>query len=532
MIDFAGVGLSAPTDKLDALLRAWWLHDRILFADHPGHLTAGLSHLPRPYPPRRDPPRLGTLHWPTAAARWGTFFHLVTGGQLARIREALSPASGSSHVNGPGTLTVGDGRRSVSTGMYLLPARPVSQRLRATGSTAGSAGSGDEPDAADLYLIELVDERYYWWAAGDQAAPDPTPATWQDLITALFAAVGVTPTFSGGIPSAYDPPNADRWRVGFEPIPVQIDAACRTVGTRVSRRLDGSVRVSRWEEAYAALNYEVYRTDADRATGGRVDNRDIYKAVPAAVSVVFNNDPTQVEVRTLAMYSIPNYGAVGRVGLVRADPVDVSAAWADEAGRDYYCWQLPDWEADYRGVVDWSPTGAEGHVEWRSVYTGPDAPTVTTHVRRPAPFDPNVYGGDRVAGDGTIQVCGSPIPFGTDCDPCTLTDDDVEVFIEINGLLLDPCDFEVTETEKCGGGGASEGSSSSSSGGGRRRAVKIRLKGKTETVQVGKGEPVLCSDCVIRDTLVYLCFENGRYIGKATVPQDCGSGSGSQSGVA
>lgn len=95
-------------------------------------------------------------------------------------------------------------------------------------------------------------------------------------------------------------------------------------------------------------------------------------------------------------------------------------------------------------------------------------------------------------GDGVgagLQVCGSPIPFAGDCVPCELTDEDAETFIDVGGILFDPCDFEVTETELCGGsdGGSGSGSSGGSgSGTSRRRAVRIRLKGKTEQVP-GRG---------------------------------------------
>lgn len=385
MIEYGGVGLYAPTEHQEEIFRAWWHPDRILYADFPGTLTAGLAHLPRPYPQRRDPPRLGILHWPCQhASRWATFFHLVGGEQLSRIRTQL----GSS--NGPISLTVSDDAgRSVTAGMYLLPPRAVGQ----TG-------------VDEIYLLELVDERYYWWMAGDQHAPSPTATTWTTHISDLFALLGLGP-FIDTIPASYDPPDISRWQVGYEPIPVLIDAACKTVGCRVVRTPAGAVKVVRFATAKTALDANVLAYDRDRVIGGRVAPADIGKAVPASVAVIFSNDSVTAALRTLVgIGGIGGFnGVAGRTGLVRADlPSSASASarsnWADEAALDFYRWQQCDWEADYRWAVPWTPTGAEDSVEWESIYTGPDAPLMVTHVRRPPEFDPNLYGGSGLGSGG------------------------------------------------------------------------------------------------------------------------------------
>jgi hypothetical protein len=66
---------------------------------------------------------------------------------------------------------------------------------------------------------------------------------------------------------------------------------------------------------------------------------------------------------------------------------------------------LPDYDATLRGVVPWEPTGAEDTVEWEARYgvggaDGPHPAALLTRVIRP-PFDPNVYGGPKVAGGGS-----------------------------------------------------------------------------------------------------------------------------------
>lgn len=155
-ITYGGISLSHPT--ADALAR--WDRWRDRYAPVPlrpaGFDAPGLDHLPRPPFLNHDvrEPRLNVLTWPTGASRWGEFRALCSKAQLTAIRAKVAAASGAALTLSIGTTL--DGGRMVSPAMYLLPPRAVFD-----GAT----------DAASLYEITLVDERWFWWQ--QDVATDP-----------------------------------------------------------------------------------------------------------------------------------------------------------------------------------------------------------------------------------------------------------------------------------------------------------------------------------------------------------------------
>src|SRR5262245_23720750 len=139
-VSWGGVDLT-PSPFALAEVERWWHVHRITEFDYPAYFQGGLHHLPVPYPPRREPPRIGVLHWPNSASRWATCHLLATGEQLERLQK----------LSGPQDLVFSDGTNSVTARMFRLVARPVSQR-----------------GTNELYLITLVDERYYWWGGNPE----------------------------------------------------------------------------------------------------------------------------------------------------------------------------------------------------------------------------------------------------------------------------------------------------------------------------------------------------------------------------
>jgi hypothetical protein len=384
VITYAGVGVSEQTPDLARRLADWWrpeFHAQTL--PDTGSL-AGLDHLPLT-PDAGLCPKLGVLRWPVGASRWATFSALVTAAQWDEI------AAGT----GPRVLTLDDGTGSVSPEMYALPARPVCR-------------SGD--GAADLFLLTLVDERYWWWSAG--AGEIAAAPTWADLFAGLFGLVGVTPTVET-VPAAYLTPTG-RWDVGRKPVPAVLDAAALSVGARVVRTLTGDVKVVRPATALAnqAALWELY---GDRAqTGGAVDG--LGRGVPAAVEVVFFGDPADSETVTLSSLALAEYGdetgEAGKTGVVWPDvPATATApertAAADRAAEDWYRWQAGKYEGTLGGVADWQPTGLEDVLEWG--FAGGRA--FTAFTRPPAE---NVWGDDLAAGGGAAgRTMIVPLAFAT-----------------------------------------------------------------------------------------------------------------------
>lgn len=365
-VTFGNVDLTPPPFAL-AEVERWWHVHRIVEAEHPAFLQGGLHHLPLPYAPRREPPRIGVLHWPNSASRWATCHLLATGGQL----ELLQSLSGSPHA-----LVFSDGTNSVTASMYRLPARPVSQR----------------GDGRELYLITLVDERYYWWVGNGE----PPTSDWSALIESLFSDAGGAGAVEA-VAGDYQQPNEDRWKLKDQPTPILIDAACRMVGRRVVRTLAGAASAVSYATAAALDDGQWEEFEEQCMAGGRATAEEVGLSVPASVEVRWpgsDRDPTSLTLTELALAPYgASVGRAGRSGAWNADPAgddiedDEADSYAAQAAEDYYLWQLSLTDATFRGIRNWSPTGLEDAVEW--VW---DADGYATRVLRSPLHDPNVWG--------------------------------------------------------------------------------------------------------------------------------------------
>lgn len=193
MIQFAGVDLMLPDNegRLAACLERCDLDRLSLFGREPLAMTVDSRNNPRsswepevclPVPNYPTPPplTLNRLYWPTGATRWSTFVGLVdrkgldeilqntlsaVGGNAAAAKQ-FTPQRldlGSSDFLGPhaeGFNTSNDGTQySLSVQMHLLPPRPISLY--------------DGHLDMSLWLVPLVDERYWW-----QSRKMPTRLDW------------------------------------------------------------------------------------------------------------------------------------------------------------------------------------------------------------------------------------------------------------------------------------------------------------------------------------------------------------------
>ncbi len=112
-----------------------------------------------------------------------------------------------------------------------LPPRPLTQT----------------PDGPNLWLLTLVDDRYFWWFKGAVLSITAGTTTWSQLYADLATALGVTIDVDT-IPSAYLKPDADL-ALSYESLPTILDVVSFSVGQRIVRQLDGTVRA--WNAAAA-----------------------------------------------------------------------------------------------------------------------------------------------------------------------------------------------------------------------------------------------------------------------------------------
>lgn len=436
-ITFAGIPL-VPPDSGSAALEYWHGH-RVEEFDYPFFNSSGLDHLPVPSEPVRCPPRIGVLHWPTGASRWAKCHLFVTGEQLTLVRAAVGVAPTAR------PLVLNDGHREITASMWMLPPRPILQKGEAS---------------AELYLLTLVDDRYFWWQAGNVAVTNP--ASWSGLLSGLFSSLGVSATIDA-IPPGYNNPTPDRWTVGYKPAPFLIDAACKTIGLRVVRQLDGTVRCQSYAAAAAQdeLNWTTYRYEV--LAGGRLAAGDVALSVPATVSTAFLGQTPIVLNTTLAALALPTYGAAagatGKAAQVIADmPATAStinqALYAVQAATDYYNWSLSLTDCTLRGFWNRLITGLDDCQEWV------DTPTqMVTRVMRTVFSDRNIYGDTTIPagwvpglGSGSGLDCAdalAPVTFSCDAGVRKALVKSLVVGIEDGKLVIEECEETEYELGPC-----------------------------------------------------------------------------------
>lgn len=245
MISYAGVPLRTATTEV-----ALWVEQNISLADvieFAPRYTPGAGLESVPFVPHRPagPVRLGRLTWPVGAQRFAIGHYLCTSADLDRIRNVVY-SNGLGYQAGELILDSGDGAK-VETDLWMLPPRPL-------------GGVGDPPE---LWLLTLVDDRYWWWFRG---ASIGAQSSWTNLYLAIGQGIGTTITVET-IPAAYLAPPDDllsRYRA----LPVLLDGVASSLGQRIVRSFDGTVTAQNPTSARTSWEAEQTTYAARRMAGG------------------------------------------------------------------------------------------------------------------------------------------------------------------------------------------------------------------------------------------------------------------------
>lgn len=176
--------------------------------------------------------KLNRLYWPSRASRWAYGHYLCNSDSVATISADAFPQGqpyqqllfsiGNPESNS-GTINAGE---TFNAMMYMLPPYPLSGIRGLTGMTQS------------LYLITLVDERYFWYWQnfGNQTISSST--TWMSLLTTIQTILNTgdpTPTPAWTIDTinaAYLAPSVQAYSLPYEPLPRIIDSICDNIGQR------------------------------------------------------------------------------------------------------------------------------------------------------------------------------------------------------------------------------------------------------------------------------------------------------------
>lgn len=196
--------------------------------------------------------RIGEFYYPSTAAKWSVFRGLATSTQLKRMMVATNNgASAASFVIQSKPMgATGTTNYRVSTPMRILAPRCV-------GETIGTVDG--------LYLITLVDERFYFQGTG-VSLNLTSGESWASVVARIAAVLGITVSFPD-LPAVYERPEADSQLWTFrENAALMLDAVANNLGCVVVRDLSGNYGLMRHETsaATAVLN----RTGIKARTAG------------------------------------------------------------------------------------------------------------------------------------------------------------------------------------------------------------------------------------------------------------------------
>ncbi len=384
-VSYAGVGLGYQTPELCAFIEAnisprdLWLWSMRSF---PGARLTGFP-FRQPHTPERV--KIGTLTWPTGASRFATAHYLVDQTQLDAIR--LLVYTGSSYQAAP--LILFDGVNAITADLWMLPPRPLQTMT-------------DLP----LYLLTLVDDRFFWWFRASALVVTGGTTTWDDLFDQIAMALGVTLDVDT-VPAEYLLPG-DAFNLTDEPLPLILDAVCASVGLRLVKQLDGTYRAQTAEDSRDVTEIQVALLLAgtpglDGSAGGAfgigtsLPLVDDVTVLPASVEVVYPVNDSGVAAGTiaypvtLASLLLPDFAGItgfagtktfhcSAVALGTGTPTNDAdlTALAEQIATDFYRWQCGRLDLRLVGYPVWTITGLDDHVEYQH-----DGDCATRIVRGP-----------------------------------------------------------------------------------------------------------------------------------------------------
>ena len=395
-LTYAGVPLLLPDP--DGVVQAWL--DRWLPLDDLQNVTTWQRSpwrtwsVPLPNYPAPLKIRLNTWYNPIGASRWGFGLFLTNYEGLLQILQNFRPGTYAplkmTHTNtSSGTGT------TVEKDAYLLPARPIS----------ASATESDylPEDVSGLYLLPLVDVRYYWqfFGAGcytmDSSGVAASQLTWNQLMESLATKLQTQIELSSDN-NLYAKPDPVNWNAGGCANPaVGLDAAAWCTGTRIVRWSRGTSASSKpWKAMTLTESLAQVRENLSGPSGqgtflagalqyGGSANLYLRSLMPEAVDVCFRAWSNGITVDPPSYYVKRHYASqfslqsvTGAVQVLQTtayanytnipDATPSNKEKCDDLAlrlaQDFYRQFAWVQNSVYHGLVPWQETGLDNYYEY------------------------------------------------------------------------------------------------------------------------------------------------------------------------
>lgn len=328
--------------------------------------------------PHAPPARLNSLYWPTGATRFARGYFLATETQKNKIAAMAHQATGNTSL----WLNWGDIDHRGSTmaaRMWLLPPRVV----------ARPNDPYYHPDET-LYLLPLVDDRYWWQFISVSDLAITSSTSWSDLFTTLGTALGVTISVPTSIEAGYLSPDPYEFTRRYENAGAMLDAAVLSLGRRVVRKLDGSVRAETPTNAEIVIANNVtyfyqllaggfyhleqgYRPETVLTTFRKWRH---YALLQKGQVYTVEKDPSITTGLTVGTRKVVHSTMHADYSSDTSPPANTSDldALAQLISDAYYDWFRTRYDITYAGSYPWEPNGFDDSVVWdfgRQIEGGP-----------------------------------------------------------------------------------------------------------------------------------------------------------------
>jgi hypothetical protein len=228
--------------------------------------------------------KINQLYWPTGASRWARGYFLVDAegagaAGIAKILDEITDVDGETVAKELRADFDPTGADVFATDMFMLPPRAI-------------FGTKTKNDFAPLYLIPLVDARYFWQFKDIGDIDLTTVTSWDTLFSAFDTQLGITLTIDDAIESVYLKPDIDELlNRNYENAAQLLDAATLSVGRRIVHRFDNTFHALTWDQSGTDRDLDL---DSERNIAGNVDDvaPDTYATMhlepyPSQVRIVF-----------------------------------------------------------------------------------------------------------------------------------------------------------------------------------------------------------------------------------------------------
>lgn len=327
-----------------------------------------------------QPVKLGSLYWPTGATRWAIAHYLINDDQWGTIKNLAYP--GTTYKPLPLVIdSQQNGGTVISPDMWMLPSR-FEVKI---------------PNYTGMYLLTLVDDRYFWQVRSTQRMHiDEGTTTWEDIYTQMGSALGGITIDADDIPAAYGKPGKCLNAL-WEQMGLFLDAVAYNVGQRIVRGLDGTVRAMNVTTSQAIvqsnLSNNPFPTGAPVKAGGVMlllpplpnDSPGVLPESVTLTAVQVTNGFIDGErypvVVKLADLNLPEFGPNPTVQVGNSkvfhdgiaatittppDPdnlVDLQAL-TRQVATDWYRYQISPLDIKFAGIAPWVPEGWSDSIEW------------------------------------------------------------------------------------------------------------------------------------------------------------------------